>query len=87
MDNALNFDELRSHALEILESIGDYDYEELKHAEMKTLISYEHRAAGKSGVGKATGSRAVSLEYLQSLPDGYLADIVANPPFDSSPAP
>ena len=80
------FADLRSLARELLVQMDDEgeDYGDLSAADVKALVSYVFRAQNKSGVGKVTTSKASGIEYLESLHDGFVLQLVDNPPASAS---
>ena len=79
---ASSFNELRTRARELFTLMDDegYDYDDLSAADLKTMVGYVFRAENKSGVGKVSGTKAACIEYLESLHDGHVEELVQRPP-------
>ena len=76
-----SFNELRERAREILEQMDDEgeDYSDLAAADLKALVSYVFRAENKTGMGKFNTTKASCIEYLESLHDGLVLQLIDNP--------
>ena len=82
------FNELRDRVQELIIYMDEEgcDFDDLTAADVKTLVSYVFKAEQKSGVGKVATNKASCVEYLESLHDGYLQQLVDQPPDFSSAA-
>lgn len=73
---------LQTRVRDILEWKGEesLEWSDLTQAERRDLISYVCRARGTTGVTKLCANAATAIEFLESLPDGEIERLLADPP-------
>ena len=77
-----SFEQLRESCVFIEQGRQDAGegYDELRADELKQLVSYYYRATKSVGAGKCSQNKAASVMFLESLCDGELEELLANPP-------
>ena len=82
--NAADFSSLHMAARDIFNETSP-DFDLLGVAELKQLVSFVFKAKNETGITKHAASKATALAFIQSLPEGELEELLADP-FKHRPA-